>query len=153
MPRFTDDIVICGRTDDSCVDDVTARINAQKNESFICECLPACFEINYDASVSMAPILHEAPILKQNGHQEQNVSVMHIYYQKNYFRSQKKDELIGFTEFLCEWQKKQITCPNVHHHCTFFVIYSKYGRFVGTFHGFLGIFYCRSILFSINSAI
>lgn len=107
MPRLTDDIKICGRTDDVCVNDVTAQINEQKNISFICECLPGCFEINYDATVSMAPILHEAPILKENGHQEQNVSVMHIYYQKNYFRSQKKDELIGFTEFLCKCQNNR----------------------------------------------
>lgn len=105
MPRFVDDITICGRVDDACVEDVTEQLNAQKNSSFVCDCLPGCFEINYDAEVSMAPILREAPILKKRGLSEPNVSVAHIFYKNNFFRSQKKDELIGFTEFLCEYSQ------------------------------------------------
>lgn len=29
-----------------------------------------------------------------------NVAIMHIYYEQNFFRSNSKEELIGFTEFL-----------------------------------------------------
>lgn len=29
-----------------------------------------------------------------------NIAIMHIYYEQNFFRSNSKEELIGFTEFL-----------------------------------------------------
>lgn len=63
-----------------------------------------CFEVSYDAEVSMAPLLQDAPILQQSNRSFSgpNVSVVHIFYKNNYFRSQKKNEIIGFTEFLCE---------------------------------------------------
>lgn len=63
-----------------------------------------CFEVSYDAEVSMAPLLQDAPILQQSNRSLSgpNVSVVHIFYKNNYFRSQKKNEIIGFTEFLCE---------------------------------------------------
>lgn len=31
-----------------------------------------------------------------------NFAVMHIFYEENFFRSNSKEELIGFTEFLCK---------------------------------------------------
>lgn len=102
MPRFDDDITICGRSDDDCVDRVTKQVQMQVNSSFVCDCLPGCFEVTYDAESSMAPLLHKAPILSKTDLSSENVSVIHIYYKNNYFRSQKKDELIGFTEFLCK---------------------------------------------------
>lgn len=103
MPRFDDEITICGRSDDACVEEVTAQVQLQKNRSFICECLPGCFEVSYDTEVSMAPLLQQAPLLTKKGLAGPNVSVMHIFYKNNYFRSQKKNELIGFTEFLCKY--------------------------------------------------
>ncbi|XP_037029673.1 pickpocket protein 28-like [Bradysia coprophila] len=101
MPRFYDDIPICGRSNDDCVDDVTNQLNAQKNSSFSCDsCMPGCFEVNYHARVSMAPLLHGAPVLAEKGLSGPNVSIAHIFYQYRFFRSEKKDELIGFTELL-----------------------------------------------------
>lgn len=100
LPRFYDDIIICGRSDDECVKDVTDKIQTRPNSSFSCKCLPGCFEISYDAEVSMAPLLQNAPILQKRELSEPNVSIVHIFYKNNYFRSQKKEELIGFTEFL-----------------------------------------------------
>lgn len=29
---------------------------------------------------------------------------MHVYYESSYYRSSSKEELIGFTEFLCEFK-------------------------------------------------
>ncbi|KAG4079926.1 hypothetical protein HA402_006238 [Bradysia odoriphaga] len=102
MPRFYENIPICGRSNDDCVDDVTNQINARKNSSFFCDCLPGCFEINYHAKVSMAPLLYGAPVLAKKALSEPNVSIAHIFYQYRFFRSEKKDELIGFTELLCK---------------------------------------------------
>lgn len=100
MPRLENDITICGRSDDACVEKVAAELQNQKNDSFVCNCLPGCYEVTYDAEISMAPLLQQAPLLAKRDLSGPNVSVMHIYYKNNFFRSQKKDELIGFTEFL-----------------------------------------------------
>lgn len=101
LPRFNDDITICGRSDDKCKNNVTDHLQSQINGSYHCKCLPGCFEISYDTEVSMAPLLKNAPMLRKRGLSEQNVSIVHIFYKENYYRSQKKEELIGFTEFLC----------------------------------------------------
>ena len=63
-------------------------------QSSLCDCLPGCFDINYDTEVSMAPLLPRTKV--------QNISIVHFFYKKYHFRSQRKDELIGFTEFLCK---------------------------------------------------
>lgn len=100
MPRFESNITICGRSDDDCVKKVALGLQNQKNNSFVCDCLPGCFEVIYEAGVSMTPLLKHAPILTKNHLYHTNVSVMQIYYQNNYFRSQIKDELIDLTDFL-----------------------------------------------------
>lgn len=95
LPRLDDDITIRGRSDDVCVQNVTDQIQAQKNSSYVCDCLPGCFEISYDAEVLMAPLLQNAPILQKRGLSEPNVSVVHLFYKNKYFQSQKKEEIIG----------------------------------------------------------
>lgn len=140
MPRFEDDIVICGRQNDACVADVTNKMNARKNSSFACHCLPGCVEVNYDADISMAPLLRGAPILqKRKGLLEPNVSVAHIFYKKNFFRSQKKDELIGFTEFLCKFDFHQFVILLIRIFFLFFgfgIISANTGGLLGLFMGF-----------------
>lgn len=103
LPRFSDNITICGRKNADCVDKVTEQMQMHRNESFVCNCLPGCFEITYDAEISMAPLLPNAPILLKKELSQPNVSYVHIFYKNNFYRSQKKDELIGFTEFLCKF--------------------------------------------------
>ncbi|XP_031627357.1 pickpocket protein 28-like [Contarinia nasturtii] len=100
MPRFKDDITICGRSDEACIEKTTLQIQEHNNTELLCDCLPSCFEVTYDSEISMAPLLPQAPLLAKQGLLGPNVSVMHIFFKNNYFRSQRKDELIGFTEFL-----------------------------------------------------
>lgn len=101
LPRFDDDITICGRSDEKCTKNLTDQIQSRPNNNpYQCKCLPGCFDISYDAEVSMAPLLPNVPMLQKRGLLEPNVSVVHIFYKNNYYRSQKKEELIGFTEFL-----------------------------------------------------
>lgn len=110
MPRFEDDITICGRSDDACVADVTSQIRMEKNDSFVCECLPGCFEVTHDTEISMAPLLQHAPLLSKHGLQGPNVSVIHMYYKTMFHRSQIKAELVGFTEFLCKFNGFRNSC-------------------------------------------
>lgn len=100
LPRFHDDITICGRSDDMCIRRVTNQIEAQTNSTYACDCLPGCFELTYDGKLSTAPLLENTAILR--GFSAENVSVLHIFYKKKFFRSERKEELIGFTEFLCK---------------------------------------------------
>lgn len=91
QPRFEDDITICGRKDEACIEEVTEQIQMQKNASFVCNCLPGCFEIKYDAEISMAPLLKQTPLLATKGLEGPNVSVTHIYYKNMFYRSEKKE--------------------------------------------------------------
>ena len=99
QPRFKDDITICGRKDEACIDEVTEKIQMQKNASFVCDCLPGCFEITYDAEISMAPLLQQAPILATKGLLGSNVSVVHIYHKDLYIRSQRKEGVFHWKHF------------------------------------------------------
>lgn len=56
----------------------------------------------YDEEVSFAPLLPNEAIVKNRGLTEQNISMMHIFYKETYFRSENKEEIIAFTDFLCE---------------------------------------------------
>lgn len=102
MPRFHDDITICGRSDNVCVNEVTRELQSKSNSSFICECLPGCFAINYETEISLTPLLSRSPMLLRKGLTASNTAIAHIYYKDPSVRSQRKEELIGFTEFLCK---------------------------------------------------
>lgn len=60
----------------------------------------------------MAPLITGAPILAKRGLTEPNVSIAHIFYQYKFFRSEKKDELIGFTELLCKLEMRRKRANN-----------------------------------------
>lgn len=82
---------VCGRTDSECVDKVRLELQLAMNDGFQC-----------DMSLSSIPIFDRAPILKENHLLYKNVAIWHVYYQSTFYRSENKQELIGFTEFLCK---------------------------------------------------
>lgn len=119
MPRLHDDITICGRSNDACVNDVNRELRSKTNSSFVCECLPGCFALAYDTEMSLSPLLGRSPLLQSRKLVASNTAMVHIYYKDQSTRSQKKEgefcgrlllsrsvnfsffsELIGFTEFL-----------------------------------------------------
>lgn len=103
MPRLFDDINICGRANAHCIAHVTREIQLKTNKSFICDCLPGCYAISYEAEISMALLLNHPPFLQKKQMAPKNAALLHVFYKDFYFRSQKKEELIGFTEFLCKF--------------------------------------------------
>lgn len=103
MPRFSDDIKICGRSDNDCVNNVVRFLQQRLNASFHCDCLPGCFAINYNTEISLSPLLSRSPWLTYHGSNVPDTAIVHIYYKENTVRSQRKEELIGFTEFLCRY--------------------------------------------------
>lgn len=94
---------ICGRSDDECVNEVLSQWQIkQNNASFACNCLPGCFEINYDPGISMTPLFDQSPILLKNRIAPKTATLVHVFYRESHFRSQIKAELVGFTDFLCK---------------------------------------------------
>lgn len=103
MPRPHRNVTICGRSDAACIGAVKKEIRSARNDSFRCDCLYACHAIKYEMSLSATPIFNRAPILRNSGVDAQNAAILHIYYQSSYYRSHKKEQLVGLTEFLCKF--------------------------------------------------
>ena len=109
MPRINADTNICGRSADECYSKVRKQVDASEDDASVCNCLPGCFAMSYDSDLSFSKIVPNGKVvqeslLKDVSHDfvRENVAVLHIYYKENFFRSQTKEELIGFTEFLCK---------------------------------------------------
>lgn len=80
---------------------VDEEIRLKQNPAFSCApCLPACFALRFESSFSMARLFDRLPFFLERKLKPQNLAVLHIYYTQSMFRAQKKEELVGFTEFL-----------------------------------------------------
>lgn len=102
MPRLHSNISICGPSDVKCVNRVNNEIHFKRNSSFACsQCLSGCFALNYNPSFSTAKIFEKDSFLLSHNLDANNVAILHIYYAASSFRSQKKEEFVGFTDFLC----------------------------------------------------
>lgn len=108
MPRMDDSVKICNRDDVDCSQEVKLTIEQVNNHTYTCDCLPGCFEINYKADVSTARLgsgfrMRQSLLNRESStFASENFVVMHFYYTHKYFRGEQKEELIGFTEFLCK---------------------------------------------------
>lgn len=102
MPRRHHNITICGQSDSKCVKNVKNAIQTRKNDTFRCNCLYGCHAIKYEMGLSATPIFDQASILKNKKISAADVAILHVYYQSTVYRSQKKEQLVGLTEFLCE---------------------------------------------------
>lgn len=109
MPRPYADINICGRQENGCVYEVTKQLQLQRNASFICDCLPGCSSISYESEVSMARIMPGSMLMRKYRLNESSTGILHVFFRERYFRSQKREEIIGFTEFLCKLSARSQT--------------------------------------------
>lgn len=101
MPRLYKNIDICGSSQLDCVKMVNNEIHWKRNSSFQCNhCLSGCFALNYDPAFSTARIFEKDAFLLNHNLEPENVAILHIYYAASSFRSQKKEEFVGFADFL-----------------------------------------------------
>ncbi|XP_055300406.1 pickpocket protein 28-like [Sitodiplosis mosellana] len=101
QPMRHPNMSICGTADTSCINTVDHKIFMKQNPLFSCShCLPGCFALNYDISFSTAMIFDRLPFLRERKLKSKDVAILHIYYSQTMFRAQKKEELVGFAEFL-----------------------------------------------------
>lgn len=109
MPRIAPDLKICGPIDWSCYEDVKDAMDLRLNDSFTCSCMPSCYAVSYDTEISISKLLERSYGIREKmlrsmttDYVKENIAVVQIYYKESLFRSQNKEELIGFTEFLCK---------------------------------------------------
>lgn len=108
MPRdFLKESTICNRKKAPCYEKVLYDIASSRNEQYSCRnCLPACFEINYDREISTSRlgtgdfITSESIPKRDDDYIQSNIAIIHIYFLDNSYGGYTKSELIGFTEFL-----------------------------------------------------
>lgn len=115
MPRLNRNISICGLSNSKCISHVQRELLLGTNDSFKCECYYGCDAIKFDMGFSATPIFKDAPFLSKRNLTASNTSILHVFYQRLYYRGQNKEELIGFTEFLCKF--KSIECFTIDLKC------------------------------------
>ncbi|KAL6445649.1 hypothetical protein ACFW04_000866 [Cataglyphis niger] len=110
---------ICGKRDEQCAtrarrametklydEDLTTPINVSRIPS--CNCWPGCFEINYRIELSQNKLtstfnIDKRYIKKNLDYFTENIAVVHLFFVDSQFTKYVKNELYGFTEFLCKY--------------------------------------------------
>lgn len=106
MPKVFHNVSICGKSEESCISKMKDVLKTV-NENVDCDCLPSCNSVDYDSELSSAPILNPVQLFpKLNDQEIQNLSILQVFFRENSFRAQKRKELFGFTEFLCNLNKE-----------------------------------------------
>lgn len=103
QPQKHSNISICGISDVACIKRVDQEIISKQNASFDCgHCLNGCFAINYDglSTFSTSRLSTKLPILQNATIKQENFAIVHAYFGGSAFRSEKRDEFIGFSDFL-----------------------------------------------------
>lgn len=107
MPRPFANIKICGPIEFDCVNWVDNELNLKRNSRFKCkQCLRGCFDLKYDTAFSMANIFEKDSYISNRSLDVQNVTIFHAYYAASNFQSHRKEELVGFIDFLCNRKRK-----------------------------------------------
>lgn len=57
MPRINEETAICNRDNFNCYDYIKIAVELANNDTYQCSCLPACYEISYESSMSSTKII------------------------------------------------------------------------------------------------
>ncbi|XP_055842660.1 pickpocket protein 28-like [Episyrphus balteatus] len=105
LPKIDPDTKICGPKDNRCTKLIQSEIQSSSGNYSCDSCLPACFELSYNPTVTATKMVNGDFITNDDYPAElmadvQDVTIIHFYYLTNVFRSTTKGEIFGFTEFL-----------------------------------------------------
>ena len=56
MPRVDDNTFICNSGDRDCYENIKLAIELATNDSFVCNCLPGCYEVSYNAETTLVKL-------------------------------------------------------------------------------------------------
>ncbi|KAB0798040.1 hypothetical protein PPYR_09033 [Photinus pyralis] len=97
---------ICSKSKQICSNLAKEIMEIHSQNGSSCHCLPGCFELGFEASVSFGQLTDTFKIREQyikNVSPEyfrQNMAVLHFFFTESKFTSYTKSELYGFSEFL-----------------------------------------------------
>ncbi|XP_065173557.1 pickpocket protein 28-like [Atheta coriaria] len=99
---------VCGQKTESCAEESKYIIERYSIERLKCNCLPACYEINYMAVLTTVGKIKKKydtveEKFKGNVTAEyfaENMAVVHFYFSIDKFQKKTKSEMYGFPEFL-----------------------------------------------------
>ncbi|XP_055915485.1 pickpocket protein 28 [Eupeodes corollae] len=105
LPKIDPDTKICGPKDNQCSKSVQSEIQSTSGNYSCDSCLPACFELSYNPTVTSTKMVDGDFETNDDYPTElwtdmEDVTIIHVYYLSNVFRSTTKGEIFGFTEFL-----------------------------------------------------
>ncbi|KAK5646217.1 hypothetical protein RI129_004681 [Pyrocoelia pectoralis] len=97
---------ICSKKQEACSNIAKEVMETPNQNGSNCNCLPACFELQFDASVTFGKLGNKFKIKEQLIKNEnpdyfmENMAVLHFYFTESQFTRNTKSELYGFSEFL-----------------------------------------------------
>lgn len=97
MPKVDPYVPTCGNQATECIAKVSKYVSAK---NFSCDCLPGCFALSYSQKVSISPLNLKAEVFKDKHLNGENMTILHVYYDDYYFRSQNIEEFVDFSDFL-----------------------------------------------------
>ncbi|OAD59290.1 Sodium channel protein Nach, partial [Eufriesea mexicana] len=109
---------ICGKKDTGCATDARRAMEVELYDDNIgitsinlsetpsCNCYPGCFEIGYNVEISQSKlmanvIVSDNYVKKSKEYFTKNMAVVHLFFVESQFTKYMKNDLFGFTEFLC----------------------------------------------------
>lgn len=102
MPQLSNTSIVCGKSHADCIEDAIKSFAMKPNETYKCKCLPSCWDITYSTSFSLTPIFGTSDVAQMTGISSHELAVMSIFFDKSYFRSNRKEPTLTFTTFLCK---------------------------------------------------
>ncbi|XP_022208993.2 pickpocket protein 28 [Drosophila obscura] len=107
MPRLHRNDTICSVGQRECVQRIRLG-TIEAMESCLDECLPSCFDLNFNTITYSTKISHDGfdvtnPNVSLNftdAYVERNVAVVNMYFKDQTYRASKQTEFIGFSDFL-----------------------------------------------------
>ncbi|XP_017753882.1 PREDICTED: pickpocket protein 28-like [Eufriesea mexicana] len=117
MPKSSN-TPICGKKDTGCATDARRAMEVELYDDNIgitsinlsetpsCNCYPGCFEIGYNVEISQSKlmanvIVSDNYVKKSKEYFTKNMAVVHLFFVESQFTKYMKNDLFGFTEFLC----------------------------------------------------
>ncbi|KAK4879623.1 hypothetical protein RN001_007769 [Aquatica leii] len=97
---------ICSKRQEACSNIAKEVMEIPNQNGSNCNCLPACFELGFDASITSGKLSITSKMKEHIIKNEtieyfmENMAVMHFFFTQSQFTRNTKSELYGFSEFL-----------------------------------------------------
>ncbi|KAK4879622.1 hypothetical protein RN001_007768 [Aquatica leii] len=97
---------ICNKRQEHCISIAKEIMEIPNQNGSNCNCLPACFELGFEASVTFGKLIDTFKVKEQYiknesiGYFKKNMAILHFFFTESQFTRNTKTELYGFSEFL-----------------------------------------------------